>query len=145
VGAEADVVVVVDPVVVALLGVALLAPVAVIATLTAIILTLKVVLLHHRLRTVMLLCPLTLGVKQLLALAPIATRVGLVPLLRPKLEHGEATLNQPGVQHQPRMAPQPLLLLSSHSLFLLLAPQLRLPPPLSSLGRKLPGVYSPFP
>lgn len=134
--AEADVVDVAAQVVVA---VALPLPVVVTATLTATILTL-VALLHHLLQMVTLPSPLILGGNHLRLLALIATPDGAAPQ-RLKLVHGVAPPKRPGVQPQPLMAQQPLPLLSSLSLFLLLDPLSRLPPPPSFHGRKSPGMY----
>jgi hypothetical protein len=108
--AEADVVGVAALVVVALLAVALPVPEMVTATLTAVILTLTVALLHHLPQTVTLLSSLIPGGNHLQSPAPIATRAGAAPR-RPKQEHGAATPNRPGAQAQPQplMALQPLL------------------------------------
>lgn len=143
--AEADVVGVAALGVVALLAVALRVAV-VTAILTAIILTLILALLHRLPQMVILPSPLIPGGNHLQSPALIAILAGAAPR-RPKLEHGAATLNQLGaqVQPQPQMAPQPLLLLSSPSLFLLLDPVSRLLLPPSFHGRKSPGVYSSSP
>ena len=116
--AEADAVGVGALVVVALFAVVVL-PLPV--TLTAIILTLTVALLHHLLQMATLTFPLIPGGNQLRLLALIATPAGAVRQ-RLKLEHGVTTPTRPGVQPQLLMAPQPPLLLSSHSLFLRLVP-----------------------
>jgi hypothetical protein len=133
---------------VAALVVALLAvvPEAVTATLSAIILTPMVALLHHLPQMATLNSPLILGGNHPQSPALIATPAGAAPR-RPKPGHGAATLNRPGAQAQPQppMVPRPLLLLSSHSPFLLLDPVPRLLPPPSFHGRKSPGVYSSFP
>ena len=139
--AEADVVGVAALVVVAPL-VAVVLPLPV--TLTAIILTLRLALLHHLPQMVILLFPLIPGGNHLQLPALIATPAGAA-LQNLKREHGVATQNQPGPQPQPLMAPPLRLLLSSHSLFLLLDPLSRLPPLPSFHGRKSPGVYSSFP
>lgn len=139
--AEADVVGVVAPVVVAPL-VAVVLPLP--AILTAIILTLRVALLHHLPQMVTRPFPLIPGGNHLQLPALIATPAGAA-LQTLKREHGVATPNQPGAQPQPLMALQLLLLLSSHSQFLLFDPVSRLPPLPSFHGRKSRGVYSSFP
>ena len=129
------------PVVGVLPAVALLVLVAV----TAIILTLILVLLHRLPRTAIPPFPLIPGLRQLQprrALIPIQAGQAL---RRPKLEHGVATPIPPGVHPRQLMALQLLLLLSSRNPFLLpdrLSRLLLLP---SFHGRKLPGVYSLFP
>jgi hypothetical protein len=136
--AEADVVGVAALVVVAPFLAEVVLPV-----LTAIILTLVLALLHHLPPMVTLPFPLIPGGNHPQSPALIATLAGAALRLKP--EHGVAPPNRPGVQPQPLMAPQPLLLLSSHSLSLLLEPLSRLPPPPSFHGRKSPGVYPSFP
>ena len=112
--------------------------------LTAIILTLAVALLHHLPQMVTRPFPLIPGGNHLQLPALIATPAGAA-LQTLKREHGVATPNQPGAQLQPLMALQLLLLLSSHSQFLLFDPVSRLPPLPSFHGRKSRGVYSSFP
>jgi hypothetical protein len=90
-------------------------------TLTAFILTLMVALLHHLPQMVTLPFRLIPGGNQLQLSALIATPAGAARQ-RLKREHGVTTPTRPGVQPQLLMAPQPLLLLSSHSLFLRLVP-----------------------
>ena len=143
--AEEDVVGVAVPVVVALLAVALPVPEVVTATLTAVILTLTVALLHHLPRMAILNSPLIPGGNRPQLPALIATQAGAAPQ-RPKPGHGAATLNQPGAQAQlqPPMVPRPLLLLSSPSPLPLLDPVPRLLPPPSFHGHKSPGGYSSF-
>ena len=140
--AEEGVVVVV---VVALLVVALLVPEVVTATLTEIILTPMVVLLHHLPQMATHNSPPIPGGNHPQSPAPIAIPAGAAPR-RPKPGLGAATLNRPGAQAQPQppMVPLPLLPLSSPRPFLLLDPVPRLLPPLSFHGRKSPGVYSSF-
>jgi hypothetical protein len=131
---------------VALLAVALLVPEVVTATLTAIILTPTVALLHHLPQTATLNSPPIPGGNHPRSPALIATPPGAAPR-RPKPGHGAATLNRHGAQAQPQppMVRQPLLLLSSPSPFLLLDPVPRLLPPPNFRGRKSPGVYSSSP
>ena len=131
---------------VALLAVALLVPEVLTATLTAIILTPTVALLHHPPQTATLISPPIPGGNHPQSPALIATPAGAAPR-RPKPGHGAAALNRPGAraQHQPPMVPQLLLLLSSPSPFLLPDPVSRLLPPPNFHGRKSPGVYSSFP
>jgi len=136
--AEADVVGVAALVVVALLVAEVVLP-----ALTAIILTLVLALLHRPPQMVTPPFPLIPGENHLWSPALIATPPGAQRRLKP--EHGVATPNRPGVQPQPLMAPQPLLLLSNHSLSLLVDPLSRLPPLPSFHGRKSPGVYPSFP
>lgn len=133
-------------VVVALLAAALLVPEVVTATLTVIILTPTVSLLHHLPQTAILNSPLIPGGNHPQSPVLIATPAGPA-LRRPKPGPGAATLNRPGVQAQPQppMVPLPLLLLSSLSPFLLLDPVPRLLPPPSFHGPKSPGVFSSFP
>ena len=132
--------------VVALLAVALLVPEVVTATLTVIILTPMVALLHHLPQTATLNSLLIPGGKHPQSPALIATPAGAA-LRRPKPGHGAATLSRPGAQAQPQppMVPLPLLLLSSPSPFLLLDLVPRLLPLQSFHGHKSPGVYSSFP
>jgi hypothetical protein len=141
-----EVVVGVAGVAVALLAVALLVLEVVTATLPAIILTPTVALLHHLPQTATLISPPIPGGNHPQSPALIATLAGAAPR-RPKPGHGAAALNRPGLQAQPQppMVPQPLLLLSSPSPFLLLDPVSRLLPPPNFHGRKSPGVYSSFP
>ena len=143
--AEEDVVGVAAPVVVALLAVAHPVPEVVTATLTAVILTPTVALLHHLPQMAILNSPLIPGENQLRLPALIVTPDGAAPR-RPKPGHGAATQIQPGAQAQPQppMVPRPLLLLSSPSPFPLLDPVPRLLPPPSYHGRKSPGEYSLF-
>ena len=133
-------------VVVALLAAALLVPEVVTATLNAIVLTPMVALLNHLPQMATLNSPLTPGVNHPQFPALIATPAGAAPR-RPKPGHGVATLNRPGAQaqHQPPMALQPRLLLSSPSPFLQPDPVPRLLPPPSFHGRKSPGMFSSFP
>jgi len=120
---------------------ALLVVALVLVALTAIIL----MLLHPLPQTVTRPFHLIPGVIQLRPpLAPIPTQAGPAPRT-PRQEHGVATPNPPGVQPQPLMALRPPLLPSGRSLFLLLGPLSRPPPPLSFHGRKSPGVYLLFP
>ncbi len=86
---------------VALLAVALLVPEVVTATLTAIILTPTVALLHHLPQTATLNSPPIPGGNHPQSPALIATPAGAAPR-RPKPGHGAATLSRHGVQAQPQ-------------------------------------------